>query len=154
MADNDVLTNGKTEFDADTNPAIPVRSTEKSTKKVQHVIIDWGGTGAESTTVPTFTVTGTVTATPYAGTPLEGEKNVTLAITPEALGASTAIKEVEIVAKVANTGTIWVKSTSTQNQKGRPLVALQSCVVKASNLASIFLEATVNGEGVTFIALT
>ena len=85
-------------------------------------------------------------------TPIEGEKDVAAAATPEALASTTAIKKVDIVAKSDNTGTVWVKSSSTQNQQGRPLFAAQGYTVETDDLANIFLEVTVNGEGVTFLA--
>ena len=83
---------------------------------------------------------------------IEGEKDIAATGTPEALGATTTTKRVDIIAKGDNTGTVWVKSTNTANQQGRPLVALQMYTVYAQDLADIFLEVTVNGEGVTFLA--
>jgi len=83
----------------------------------------------------------------------EGEKNISAAATPEAIG-SGAIKKIIITAKEANTGTIWVKSTVTNNTLGRPLLPLQAETLEISNLNLIFLKATVNGEGVTFLAFS
>ena len=83
----------------------------------------------------------------------EGEKNISAAATPEAIG-SGAIKRIIITAKETNTGTIWVKSTVTNNTLGRPLLPLQAETLEISNLNLIFLKATVNGEGVTFLAFS
>ena len=67
------------------------------------------------------------------------------------LAVSTVCMWVEIVAKEANTGTIWVGSSTVANGNGRPLVALQSILIYTTDLANIYIDAEVSGEGVTFI---
>lgn len=93
-----------------------------------------------------------LSVTPAAfGTVGDGSKNVTTAGTRVQLAASQACKEVEIVAKSTNTGNIWVGGSAIAAGSGRPLLPLQSMIVKVSNLNLIYLDSDVNGEGVTYI---
>lgn len=89
---------------------------------------------------------------PFAGytTIASGSKNVTTAGTREALAASTNCKKVVICAKSANTGIIWVGGSTVAAGTGIPLVAYQQIEISITNLSSIYIDSTVNGEGVTF----
>jgi hypothetical protein len=62
MADNVTVTNKKTSFDANTNADIVTRSVDKSSKQTQVVIVDYGGAGAESLSVPDFATQTTLSA--------------------------------------------------------------------------------------------
>lgn len=86
MADNVVVTNQRTTFEADTNTDIPARTTEKSGHQVQHVIIDYGGTGAESTTTPDFATQTTLSA---INTKLNASVAITASSLPLPTGAAT-----------------------------------------------------------------
>lgn len=95
-------------------------------------------------------VTPTNIATGIAG----GSKNVTTAGTRVALAASTTCKRVIITAKVTNTGIIWTGGSDVGALVGTPLYALDSIDIEIANLATVFIDSTVNGEGVTFTYYT
>lgn len=84
----------------------------------------------------------------------DGSKNITTAGSREALASSTTCKKVIITAKETNTGTIWVGGATVSSGRGRPLVALQSETIDIDNLSKIYLDTSVNGDGVTFVYLS
>ncbi len=87
-----------------------------------------------------------------------GRKVVATAGTDEALAASTAAKYVIITADAGNSGIICVGGTGVDavaaTRTGIPLSAGGSCGLDCDNLADIFIDATVSGEGVSFAYLT
>ncbi len=87
-----------------------------------------------------------------------GRKAVAAAGTDEALAASTPAKYVIITANAKNTGTICVGGSGVDaaedTRTGIPLSAGGSCGVPCDNLADIYIDATVSGEGVSFAYLT
>lgn len=64
MADNVIVSNAPTSVNTD----IPVRTIEKSTKQTQVVVIDYGGSGAESLTTPNFATEATLQTIATANT--------------------------------------------------------------------------------------
>lgn len=89
-------------------------------------------------------------------TPSDGSKNVTTAGTPVALVASsTPIKRVDIVAKYTNTDVVVVGASTVVaaagTRRGVPLMPGGSYTTYVSDLASLFIDSVVNGEGVTFM---
>lgn len=85
---------------------------------------------------------------------LHGAKNVTTAGTAEALVASsTPCEWVTITAKRTNTGRIYVGGPSVPNNDtgGTHLNAGDSIDIDVTNLNKIYINSTVNGEGVTYI---
>jgi len=91
--------------------------------------------------------------------PLDGgTKTVTTSGTPVALAASTRCGTVIITALEGNTGLIWVageKTVSASGKKGTPLkkgesVRYSAEIDKVDDLASVWLDAAVNGEGVSY----
>lgn len=90
----------------------------------------------------------TLTSPTFIG---DDSQTVTTAGTRVQLSSSTLpIKYVIITAKEANTGTIWVGGTTVASGRGRPLVSLQSERFDIDFLTKIYIDSTVNGEGVTF----
>ena len=83
-----------------------------------------------------------------------GRKVVATAGTREALAASTACKSVLITAELDNTGVIVVGGAAVvaalATRQGTPLNPGQSATVPVSNLALVYLDTTVNGDGVTY----
>lgn len=98
------------------------------------------------------TITGTL-APP--STIVDGSKNVTSAGTAVPLVLTTACKRVDITAKLANTGVIVVGAStvvaSASTRRGIPLNAGDSYSLEISDPSLIYIDATVNGEGVTFV---
>lgn len=86
----------------------------------------------------------------------DGLKLVTTAATREALVASTTpCKSVVITAKQTNTGTVvvggaTVVAASGATRRGTPLNPGDSVSINIDDLAKIYLDVTVNGEGVTY----
>lgn len=77
--------------------------------------------------------------------------NVTTAGTRVALAGSTACKKVVMTAKATNTGVIWVGGSTVAAGAGIPLVAYQQFEIDIQDLATVFIDSTVNGEGVTYV---
>lgn len=83
-----------------------------------------------------------------------GKKTVTTAGTDVALASSTAAKWVTIQAYRANTANIAVGGSGVDataaTGDGVTLAAGESITLPIDNLADVFIDATVNGEGVRF----
>lgn len=80
---------------------------------------------------------------------LAGTTTVTTAGTPVALGASTAIKSVLIQAETGNTGVIYVGNASAQTIV---LSAGDIYAIDIANLATVYIDSSVNGDGVNYNA--
>lgn len=85
----------------------------------------------------------------------DGRKTVATAGTAEALAASTAVKYVVITAETDNTGVICVGSSTVvaalATRRGIPLEAGDSTVIPIDDLADVYIDTTVNGDGVTYV---
>jgi hypothetical protein len=79
---------------------------------------------------------------------LAGEKIVALAITAEALAASTASSYVIVQAKSTNTGAVAVGNATTQKAS---LLANESVAIEIDNLNKVYIKVAVNGEGVNYV---
>jgi len=87
-----------------------------------------------------------------AATVYDGNKNVTTAGTRVVLASSQALtKGVRIRAKDANTGLIYVGGTGVSSSSDR-LAPGEPIWMDVNNLANVWIDAAVNGEGVTFSA--
>ena len=88
----------------------------------------------------------------------DGRKVVTTAATAEALASSTTVRYVVITAESDNTGTIAVGGATVvaalSTRRGIPLTAGESIGFPIDNLADVYIDSTVNGDGVTFIYLS
>lgn len=84
----------------------------------------------------------------------EGRKVVAAAGTAVVLGASTTIKEVLITAELNNTGVMCVGGSGViaaeATREGTPLEAGESMRIVTSDLANVYIDSTVNGDGVTY----
>lgn len=84
----------------------------------------------------------------------DGRKVVTTAGTALALDTSTPCKKVTITAETDNTGIIVVGGSTVvaalATRRGTPLNAGDSYEFDIDNLADVYLDTTVNGDGVTF----
>jgi len=82
-----------------------------------------------------------------------GQKTVTTAGTEVALASSQAILSgVRIKALAANTGIIYVGANPVTSTTGFALAAGEEVFVEVANLATVFIDSSVNGEGVSYIA--
>lgn len=87
-----------------------------------------------------------------------GRKTVTTGGTAEALSSTaTSISEVTITAETDNTGYVVVGNSSVvaslATRKGTPLSAGQTITLAVNNLTKVYLDVTVNGDGVTYTAI-
>ena len=87
----------------------------------------------------------------------DGRQTVAAAGTAEALAASTTAKVVFITAETDNTGVIAVGGSTVvaalATRRGTPLLAGDSGVLEIDDLADVYIDATVSGEGVTYTYL-
>jgi len=88
----------------------------------------------------------------------DNRKVVTTAGTRVALAASTTAKYVIITAETDNTGVIVVGGATVvatlATRRGTPLNPGETCGLPCDNLADVYIDATVSGDGVTFTYLT
>jgi hypothetical protein len=88
----------------------------------------------------------------------DGRKTVTAAGTAEALATSTSCKLVIITAETDNTDYVVVGGSTVvaalATRRGVPLAPGDSVPIQTDNLADIYLDAVVSGEGVTYLYLT
>ena len=84
----------------------------------------------------------------------DGRKTVATAGTREALADSTEAKAVTITAETDNTGWIVVGDATVvaalATRRGTPLEAGDSYSFVLNNLADVYIDATVDGEGCSF----
>lgn len=84
-----------------------------------------------------------------------GRKVVTTAGTAVALATSTTCKWVQITAETDNTDLIVVGDSgviaSLSTREGTPLDAGDTLTIPIDNLADVYIDSLVNGEGVTFL---
>lgn len=88
----------------------------------------------------------------------DGRKVVATAGTAERLvSAPTKARSVAITAETNNTGVVVVGGSTVvaaeATRRGFPLAAGASVSFDVNDLYSVFLDTTVNGDGVTFVAL-
>ena len=82
-----------------------------------------------------------------------GQKTVTTAGTRVVLSTSqTLTSGVTIKAMSTNTGIIFVGNSSVTSSNGFRLSASAEVFIEIDNLATIYIDSSVNGEGVSYIA--
>jgi hypothetical protein len=88
----------------------------------------------------------------------DNRKVVAAAGTREALASSTVCKKVLICAETDNTGVIVVGGSTVvatlATRKGIPLSPGDSVEISIDNLADVYIDSTVSGDGVTYIYFT
>ena len=85
-----------------------------------------------------------------------GEKTVAAAGTAEALSAAKRVKALAIVAKAGNTGQVYIGGSDVSSATNDGLDAGEVLSFEAEgwmNLADIYVDSGVNGEGVDFYAV-
>jgi hypothetical protein len=146
MADNVAITAGS---------GTSIKTDQDGSDHVQIMKVTYGADGSFTLVSPTNPFPVSVTSS--NATMTDGRKVVTTAGTRVALASSTACKEVVITAETDNTGIVAVGAAATvvatiATRTGVPLAAGDSIVLQIDNLADIGLDATVSGDGVTFMA--
>lgn len=148
MADNVAITAGA---------GTSIKTDQDGSDHVQIMKVTYGADGSFTLVSPTNPFPVSVTSS--NATMTDGRKVVTTAGTRVALASSTACKEVVITAELDNTGVVAVGAAATvvaalATRTGVPLNAGDSIVLQIDNLADIGLDATVSGDGVTFMAFS
>lgn len=101
-------------------------------------------------TTPTANLAAMAAGLAPASAIYSGNKNVTTAGIALALASSQALtRGVRVRAKDANTGLIYIGGASVTTGSDR-LTAGESIWIDANNLALVYIDAAVSGEGVTF----
>lgn len=81
-----------------------------------------------------------------------GQKAVTTAGTQVALAASTGLASgVNVKALVGNSGVIYVGGSAVSSVNGFVLAAGEEVFIEVGNLATVWIDSAVNGEGVSYI---
>lgn len=94
-----------------------------------------------------------VTSMPLATAIYNGQKTVTTAGTQVALASSQAITHsVKIKALHGNSGWIYIGDSSVSSSNGYVLDAGETLELQIANLATVYVDSSVNGEGVSYIA--
>ena len=102
---------------------------------------------------PGTSATWAISSVAIPTTIYHGQKTVTTAGTEVALAASQAILSgVRIKALAANTGDIYVGANPVTSSTGFVLDAGEEVFVEVANLATVYIDSSVNGEGVSYIA--
>ncbi len=97
-------------------------------------------------------LTSTVTTTSTPSTIYNGSQTVTTAGTAVALASSTTIKSVIVKAKYSNTGTIYIGDASVSSANGLELEAGDAVSIDIDDLSTVYIDSSVNGEGVNYLA--
>lgn len=109
-------------------------------------VIEQGGLNLTSSTVISVNINpGTIVG--------NGVTTVSTAGTRVALAASTSIKSVTVKASEANTGYIYVGSSTVSAANGFELSARDVVSIDIDNLSKVYIDSSVNGEGVSYIYL-
>ena len=82
-----------------------------------------------------------------------GVQNVTTAGTAVQLASSNAIKSITIRAKSTNTGIIYVGTSTVSSANGFQLSSQETVSLDIANISTIWIDSSVNGEGVSYIYL-
>ena len=82
-----------------------------------------------------------------------GQKNVTTAGTQVALGATQDYKEINIIAKPTNTGLIYIGESTVDSTTGAILPAGGYVTLQFVDIADVYIDSSVNGEGVSWIGV-
>ena len=109
-------------------------------------VIEQGGLNLTSSTVISVNLLpGTIVG--------NGVTTVTTAGTRVALSSSTSIASVTVKASATNTGYIYVGSSSVSSSNGFQLSARDAVSIDIDNLSKVYIDSSVNGEGVSYIYL-
>lgn len=128
-----------------------VATDDISGVQYQRVKVTWGADGTATDTSASSPLPVTVTTITAIG---DGRKVVTTAGTRVTLASSTAIKQVVITAETDNTGYVVVGGSTVvaalATRTGIPLNPGDSVALEIDNLADVYLDSIVSGDGVTY----
>jgi hypothetical protein len=112
------------------------------------------GTAANLNATVVGTGTFAVQNTPSSPTTISnGKTTVATAGTRVTLASSTTVRSIVVKALNSNTGTIYVGNSTVASSNGLQLAAGESVAFDLTNLNTVNLDSSVNGEGVTYMAV-
>ncbi len=119
---------------------------------IQHELVklEYGVDGA-ATMVSATNPLPTTEAAPT--TIFNGKKLTVTAGTRVTLSTTQAIKSVVVTALSTNTGIIYVGNATVASTNGLQLIAGQSVGMDIADLATVNIDSSVSGEGVTYLAV-
>jgi hypothetical protein len=82
-----------------------------------------------------------------------GKTTVTTHGTRVALATAQAVSSVTIKALAANTGTIYVGNTAVSSANGFQLAKSDSVSLDITDLSTVWIDSSVDGEGVTYLGI-
>ena len=82
-----------------------------------------------------------------------GKKTVTTAGTRVALGAATSMRAITVKALSTNTGIIYVGNATVASTNGLELLPGDTVNFNVDDIAKIYIDSSVNGEGVTYFGV-
>ena len=124
----------------------------ETTKQVRPLLLN-EVTGYLKTEIPALDQATDSVSVGTQSTIYNGQKNVTTAGTRVALASSQAVVSVSIKAKITNTGYIYVGNATVSSSNGFLLMAGESISLDISDLATVYLDSSVNGEGIYYLAI-
>ena len=135
----------------DVSPADTSRDTNTKVQPIQHI-------GANGSPMPSGAAVGDPIHVSIGGAVAsvvgDGREVVATPGTAVALAASTTIKEVTVTAELNNTGTITVGGATVidavATRRGTPLYPGDTTTIASDDLAEVFIDAEVAGDGVTY----
>lgn len=116
-------------------------------------VVKWFSGGGSGTTGDPYVPSMGITTIALPAAIYSGQKNVTTAGARVALATTqTLVSGVTIKAKIGNTGSIYVGGSGVTSSNGYILAAGDTVFVEVSDLVTVYLDSSVNGEGVSYIA--
>ena len=82
-----------------------------------------------------------------------GKKTVPTAGTPVVLAAAQPVTSVTVKALSTNTGTIYVGNSAVASTNGFQLAKSDSVSLDILDLSTVWIDSSVNGEGVTYLGI-
>jgi hypothetical protein len=80
-----------------------------------------------------------------------GQTNVTTAGTRVQLSNLALLSGVTIKAKSTNTGVIYLGDSGVTSSNGHRLLASESVFIEIDNVNRLYIDSSVNGEGISYI---
>ena len=84
---------------------------------------------------------------------INGQKTVATAGTAEALSTSTRVRSITIKSLPTNTGNVFVGTSTVNSSNGYILGLGEGVDLDVDDLAAIFIDSAVDGDGVSFTGI-
>jgi len=88
-----------------------------------------------------------------ANTIISGQTTTNAATRVQVSATSTSISSISVKALSTNTGLVYVGDVTVDSSNGRELQAGESVDIDITNLNLIYIDVSVNGEGISYVAV-